>query len=86
MVAPHDNYTVDGQVYEKNQEVWDLGNWVHNSPKESRYDYTGHENAAKLPPYAVSGATAYDPVTGKAYMAYVDSSDTSKVTWRDITE
>ena len=84
MVAPRNGYTFDGQVYEKGQEVWDLGLWRHNSSTESKYDYTGQENANKLPPYAPAGATAFNPSTGKAYMASADPSDSSKVEWDEI--
>jgi hypothetical protein len=84
MVAPYNGFVKDGQVYEKGDEVWDLGLWRHNSTKESQYDYTGNENANKLPPYAVSGATAFNPVTGDAYAASTDSSDTTKVIWTKI--
>lgn len=84
MKAPYDNYTVDGQVYEKNQEVWDLGLWRHNPSDDSRYDYTGHENVAKLPPYAPAGATAFDPVTGVAYCAYADPNDENQVLWHEV--
>lgn len=84
MVAPRDGYVYDGQVYEKGQEVWDLGLWRYNSSNESKYDYTGQENPNKLPPYAVSGATAFNPSTGKAYMASTDPNDSSKVMWSEI--
>ena len=82
--APRTGYTHDGQVYEKGEEVWDLGDWRHNSNEESKYDYTGHENVAKLPPYAVAGASAFDPVTGDAYMAYADPSNPDRVIWTAI--
>lgn len=84
MKAPRSGYVVDGQVYEKGEEVWDLGNWKHNSNTESKYDYTGNEEVSKLPPYAPSGATAYNPVTGVAYMAYADPTDSSITSWAEI--
>lgn len=79
--APRTGYTYDGQVYEKGEEVWDLGNWRHNSSTESKYDYTGNENIAKLPPYAPAGATAFNPVAGEAYCAYANPSNPSTVLW-----
>lgn len=84
MKAPRTGYVFDGQVYEKGDGVWDLGLWRHNSPNESKYDYTGIENVAKLPPYAVSGATAFNPQTGKAYCAATDPSNTTRVVWTEI--
>ena len=84
MVAPRTGYTNDGQVYEKGEEVWDLGNWRHNSADDSKYDYTGNESVAKLPPYAMAGATAFNPVTGEAYCAYADPSNTSQVLWEIV--
>lgn len=83
MVAPRDGYTFDGQVYEKGQEVWDLGLWRHNSASESKYDYTGRESVAKLPPYAVVGATAFNPQVG-AFIASADPNDPSKVVWDEV--
>ena len=84
MIAPRTGYVYDGEVYEKGDEVWDLGLWKHNSNTESRYDYTGHDDMAKLPPYAPSGATAFDPDNGKAYGAYTDPENPTKVKWTEI--
>lgn len=84
MKAPRSGYVVDGQVYEKGDEVWDLGNWKHNSNTESKYDYTGNESPLKLPPYAPAGASAFNPVTGVAYMAYADPTDSSVTSWVEI--
>lgn len=85
MVAPRTGYVHDGQVYEKGDEVWDLGNWRHNSPNDSRYDYTGSESMAKLPPYAVAGATAFNPATNEAYCAYADPTDPTKTRWEQVS-
>ena len=81
--ATRTGQVVDGQVYEKNEEIWDLGLWRHNPSPESKYDYTGNENANKLPPYACAGTSAYNPVTGVAYVAYADPQNPGKVLWHE---
>ena len=81
-VAQRTGEVHDGQVYEKGEEIWDLGLWKHNP--DGHYDYTGHESIAKLPPYVEAGSSAFDPVEKIAYVAYVDSSDPTKVTWQQL--
>ena len=83
-VAQRTGEVHDGQVYEKGEEIWDLGSWMHNPSPESKYDYTGHENKAKLPPYVEAGTSAFDPVTGVAYVAYADPSDPTHVLWAQV--
>ena len=67
-LAPYDGYVEDGKTYAKDEEIWDLGQWACiETYKDGRRDYSGYEDASKLPPYVAYGSVADNPITGDAY-------------------
>jgi hypothetical protein len=71
MKAPYDNYTVDGKMYEKGEEVWDLGDWTATEVyKDGRRHYEGTSDASHLPPYAQDGSEALDLSKADVYKCY----------------
>lgn len=67
-LAPYDGYVEDGCTYRKDDEIWDLGKWsCVEIYKDGRRDYSGIEDASKLPPYVAYGSVADNPNTGIAY-------------------
>lgn len=51
---------VDGQLYEKGQEIWDLGGLVCVEVDGSKRHYQGlSSDASKLPHYVESGSTCF---------------------------
>lgn len=68
--------TYDGQVYDSQDEVWDLGSFVATSVKGKIRNYEGlSKDVGKLPHYVATGSSALCLDTGD-YYKYEKSTDT----------
>jgi hypothetical protein len=69
MLAPYDGYVADGHTYNKDEEVWDLGDWsCAKIESDGIRHYTGNgADQSNLPPYAPDGSDAIDYATSTAY-------------------
>lgn len=68
--------TYDGQVYESQDEVWDLGSFVATSAEGQIRNYEGlSKDVGKLPHYVETGSSALCIDTGD-YYKYEKSTDT----------
>lgn len=66
---------VDGQTYEKGEEIWDLGSFVATSATGNMRSYEGlSADVSKLPHYVDSGSSALCVDTGD-YYKYLKSED-----------
>lgn len=62
------NTVIDGQLYEKGEEIWDLGSFVATSVNGNQRSYEGlSTDVSKLPHYVESGSSALCLDTGDYY-------------------
>lgn len=62
------NTVIDGQLYEKGEEIWDLGSFIATSVNGNQRSYEGlSTDVSKLPHYVESGSSALCLDTGDYY-------------------
>lgn len=70
------NTVIDGQVYKKGEEIWDLGSFVATDVDGNIRSYEGlSKDISKLPHYVETGSSALCLDTGD-YYKYHKETDT----------
>lgn len=64
-----DRTLYDGQIYQKGEEIWDLGSFVATKANGNQRYYKGlSKDVGKLPNYVETGSTALCIDNGEKYM------------------